>query len=289
MWQAIALVSSGVALTAFLGALAFQIFRTQSRRTERLIETAPEAERAALVQDALNDFGIDPTGLSSDHQFRLALKKLRIQEKSLTKKLSTVRFIAVVAGMVAVYGIRYAPVQNSSVSPSKVPSAVASTESAPVSTALPSNAPKPVVDKAPPAPGPVKPTSLPNQQPAAIEEPEPASVPNVGASAPLKVLYVTTQLDWDQDEGATPEIEMSDMFQCGSWRKDTLRDAVVTKIRTCKRTFTEPGADSIRFYALKGDVHVTVTTHLEGRPRPGIHDLGWIKKGQHQDANFSWE
>src|SRR5262245_32877012 len=97
VWDAIKLVSSGVTLAAFLGAVAYAAYRFQSRATERLIKAAPEKERGSLVQDALKHFRIDTTGLTKEQQYNLALEQIRAHASGLTVKIVAVCFIAVIA------------------------------------------------------------------------------------------------------------------------------------------------------------------------------------------------
>ena len=102
MWEAIKFVSSGVTLVAFLAAVGFMFFRTQSRSAERLIKTASEKDRPKILARVLRSLPeIDARRLTADQQYDLALRQIQLHERALTDKLRAVCFVVAAAALVA--------------------------------------------------------------------------------------------------------------------------------------------------------------------------------------------
>jgi hypothetical protein len=106
VWEAIAYVSSGVSLVAFLAAVAAWTFKTKSEERERLIRTASETDRAALVSDALEFFHVETAGLTREQQFKLALEQIRARAERFRLSAAAICFVAVIAAVLAAFAIR---------------------------------------------------------------------------------------------------------------------------------------------------------------------------------------
>lgn len=77
MWQAIQYVGSGLALVAFLAAGAAWVLKAQIEQRQRLIARAPEAERAALIADALEVFKVDTGHLTKEQKYGIVTAQIR--------------------------------------------------------------------------------------------------------------------------------------------------------------------------------------------------------------------
>jgi hypothetical protein len=105
MWEAIAFVSSGVTLTAFLAAVVAWAYKTKAEERERLIRTAKPDQRADLVRNALEIFHVDTTGLTREQQYSLAIEQIRARAQRLKVVAALVCFLSVVAAAVALFAI----------------------------------------------------------------------------------------------------------------------------------------------------------------------------------------
>lgn len=81
MWDAIPLVTSGLTLAAFVAAVAAWVYRTAALQKERLIRTAPDAERGRLVASALEFFNVEAANLTKQQQYDLALTQIQARAR----------------------------------------------------------------------------------------------------------------------------------------------------------------------------------------------------------------
>jgi len=139
MWEAIAYVSSGVTLAAFLGAVAAWIYSKKSEEKARLIETAPESERAQLVQSALEFFHVDTGALTREQRYQLAITQITARADRSRASTMVVIIIAILAAAVTAYAISRVP------APEKSTKALAS--SATPTPVLPTEAPNVVPEE----------------------------------------------------------------------------------------------------------------------------------------------
>jgi hypothetical protein len=107
VWQAIAYVSSGVSLVAFLAAVAAWFFKSKSEERERLIRTANEADRASLVRNALEFFQVETAGLTKEQQFKLAIEQVYARTQRFRVSAASICFVALVAAGVAAFAIAH--------------------------------------------------------------------------------------------------------------------------------------------------------------------------------------
>jgi hypothetical protein len=105
MWSAIAFVSSGFALAAFLGALAVSILRTRTLARERLIRAASARDRPDLVRDALEFFRVNADNLTKEQQYNLALEQIRARATRFKILALATCFVALLATAVAAVAI----------------------------------------------------------------------------------------------------------------------------------------------------------------------------------------
>ena len=105
MWEAIAYVSSGLTLTAFLAAIAAWVYKHQSEEKERLLSTAPPSKRAKLVEQALESFHVDTSGLTKEQQYNLAVQQIQARAQRFRWTAIVVIILVVIAATVAAYAI----------------------------------------------------------------------------------------------------------------------------------------------------------------------------------------
>lgn len=97
MWTAIKYVGSAVTLVAFIAAVAAWLYRSRLLSRERLLRTAPEQERAALVERTLVLFKVDAERLKRDQRYDLALRQIQGQASRYRTTAAVVVTIAVLA------------------------------------------------------------------------------------------------------------------------------------------------------------------------------------------------
>lgn len=106
MWNAIGLVTTGLALVAFIVAVAASIARSAIRRQNELIGSVPEKDRAGLVRDALEAFHIDTRQINSEQKLFLLLKEqMGMRERNRTRMLAFSLAALAVLSTLAAYAI----------------------------------------------------------------------------------------------------------------------------------------------------------------------------------------
>ena len=105
MWEAIAYVSSGLTLTAFLAAVAAWVYKNKSEEKERLLRAAPQSQRAKLVEQALESFHVDTSGLTKQQQYDLAVQQIQARSQRFRWTAIVVVLLVLIAATVAVYAI----------------------------------------------------------------------------------------------------------------------------------------------------------------------------------------
>ncbi len=74
-------IRTPIALIAFIVAIIAFSYAYTINGQRKLIETAPEAERAKLVEDTVRDFTkIDTDGLTQDQKYKLAIRTIQTRE-----------------------------------------------------------------------------------------------------------------------------------------------------------------------------------------------------------------
>jgi len=105
MWQMIAYVSSGVTLAAFVVAAGAWIYSRRTQQKLELIQSAPESERTGLVQDALEFFRIDTTGLTRQQRYDLALTQIQARASRFKLSAFVIVIISILAASVTAFAI----------------------------------------------------------------------------------------------------------------------------------------------------------------------------------------
>lgn len=105
MWEAIAYVSSGFTLAAFIVAVIAWIGRTKIKERENLIGLAGVDDRKELVQSALEYFHVEIGNLSREAQFRIALEQIRARSRRFTIIALLIGFLAILAAIYSAYAV----------------------------------------------------------------------------------------------------------------------------------------------------------------------------------------
>jgi hypothetical protein len=82
MWNAIALVTGGFTLVAFLAATGYWVYRRLLLSKETLVDSLPETERARILQDYLEAVRVDTTDLTKEQRFILAKELIAARSKT---------------------------------------------------------------------------------------------------------------------------------------------------------------------------------------------------------------
>lgn len=104
-WSAIAYVTSGLTLIAFVVAIAAWVQRNNILGTERRIRLAPPKERAQLVEQTLEFFKIDTTLLTKEQQYDLAIRQIEARAQRFRIIAGVVSVLFVVTAAVAIFAI----------------------------------------------------------------------------------------------------------------------------------------------------------------------------------------
>jgi len=105
MWDAVQHVSTGLALVAFLGAVAVVAYRANLKHRLNIITTVPRQRRAEVITKEPNAFGVDAKNLTPAQQFELAKREIDLR----ARRASYQTIVAVVAmcifGGIAIFTI----------------------------------------------------------------------------------------------------------------------------------------------------------------------------------------
>ncbi len=105
MWEAIAYVSSGFTLAAFVTAVAAWILKGKSEEKGKLISLAENETKAKLVQDALEFFHVDTESLTKEQKFNLAMEQIRARANRFKTITLLIGFLAIVSASLSAYAI----------------------------------------------------------------------------------------------------------------------------------------------------------------------------------------
>jgi hypothetical protein len=105
MWSTVASITSGITLVAFFAALGAWLYKASLIRKENLLKVAPEAERARLVESALEFFHVDSAGLTKQQQFQIVMEQIRLREKKYHTLALVVAFVVLVLGVLSAIAI----------------------------------------------------------------------------------------------------------------------------------------------------------------------------------------
>lgn len=104
-WEQVKFVSTGLTLVAFLACVAASVYKWRSQQRERLIKTAPEAERAKLIDLVLRDFHVDTSALTKRQKYEIAILQINIRVRRFKIAAVLVCFLAVIFGGLALLAI----------------------------------------------------------------------------------------------------------------------------------------------------------------------------------------
>jgi len=102
-WEAIAYVSSGLTLVAFIVATGAWLFKIQTEGKRKLIESADDEAKAGLVDKALDLVHVDTTGLTREQRYNLAMELIRRRAERFKIVALVVCVLAVTGGGVSIY------------------------------------------------------------------------------------------------------------------------------------------------------------------------------------------
>lgn len=105
MWEAIAYVSSGFTLAAFITATVAWLLKTKSEEKGQLISLADTDSKALLVQDALEFFHVNTENLNKKQQYDLAMEQIRNRANKFKIIAILIGFLAILAAALSAYAI----------------------------------------------------------------------------------------------------------------------------------------------------------------------------------------
>ncbi|MCP4108066.1 MAG: hypothetical protein GY749_21390 [Desulfobacteraceae bacterium] len=115
MWEAIAYVSSGVTLAAFLAAAATWILKAKSDEKVKLIDSASDENKAKLVQDAMEFFHIDTTGLTKEHRYNIALEQIKERANRFKLIAILICILALIAAALSAYALSLSAISKKAI------------------------------------------------------------------------------------------------------------------------------------------------------------------------------
>lgn len=139
MWRAITYVGSGFTLIAFLWAVAAWVYRHKLLERERLINSVPETERAALVERILVTFDINTSDLTKKQKYDLAINQIHERAKRYRVTATVVVIIAFFTATVTLVAL------TTKHSSDPIPTPTPTTVPLPTSTPIPTSSPLPQV------------------------------------------------------------------------------------------------------------------------------------------------
>ena len=104
-WNAIGLVTGAFSLVAFIAAAAYWSYRHSLLATERLVASVPEAERANVLEDFFQSVHVDTSNLTREQKYQLAREIIAARTKATQQKAAVIAFLALMAGVVAVFAL----------------------------------------------------------------------------------------------------------------------------------------------------------------------------------------
>lgn len=109
MWSVIGQVTSVLSLLAFVTAAVVGYLRRRLRHREQLLKSVPEAQRAGLVEAALDRMALDTDKLTQPQRLELALALLHRRGERFRLALMTSASVFLLTAALAVFGFLKAP------------------------------------------------------------------------------------------------------------------------------------------------------------------------------------
>lgn len=104
-WQSIGYVSSGFTLVAFIVAAGVWTYRKVLLQKQWLIRQAPEQDRARLVENTLEFFNVDTSGLTKQEKYQIVMKQINARAVRFKITALVVVIIACLATGVSIYAL----------------------------------------------------------------------------------------------------------------------------------------------------------------------------------------
>ncbi|MBL8209211.1 MAG: hypothetical protein JNK87_00785 [Bryobacterales bacterium] len=104
-WKIVGSITTAFSLVAFLAALGAWLYKASLERHERFIKSAPERDRARLVEAALGHYRIDPTNLTKQQQFEALMAQINAGEAKLRIRAQVLAFVVVVLAAFSAFAI----------------------------------------------------------------------------------------------------------------------------------------------------------------------------------------
>jgi len=105
MWNAIALVTGGFTLAAFLAATGYWAYRRFLLNKETLVDSLPETERARILQDYLEAIHVDTTDLTKEQRFLLAKELIAARSKTSRERAIVLVVLGFITAGVTLFAI----------------------------------------------------------------------------------------------------------------------------------------------------------------------------------------
>lgn len=105
MWEAIAYVSSGFTLAAFIAAVSAWVLKEKSEEKRKLISLADDANRAELVQSALEFFHVETEGLTKEQKYQIAMRQIQARADRFRTTAILIGCLATTAAILSAYAI----------------------------------------------------------------------------------------------------------------------------------------------------------------------------------------
>lgn len=104
-WNAIAYVSSGLTLAAFIVAVVAWVIRSRILAREVSIRSAIENKQNDLIERTLEYFDVDTRGLTRKQKFELAMEQIRARARRFLITMIAVIVVAFLAAGVSIFAI----------------------------------------------------------------------------------------------------------------------------------------------------------------------------------------
>lgn len=117
MWQAIQYVTTGFTLAAFIAAAIASVLKRQADNKLKAIQSAPEEDRPDLVRDALEFLHVEPSGLTKEQQYDIAVKQIQERATRFRITATVVVLLALIGASLSAFAISHAAGQATDVKP----------------------------------------------------------------------------------------------------------------------------------------------------------------------------
>ena len=117
MWQSLQYVTTGFTLAAFIAAAIASVLKRQADNQLKAIQSAPEADRADLVRDALEFLHVKPSGLTREQQYKIVVEQIRQRATRFRIVATVVVLLALIGASLSAFAISHAAAPATDVKP----------------------------------------------------------------------------------------------------------------------------------------------------------------------------